>query len=82
MKSKLLALCVIGGLVGCAGVSTPGPNGEPSPFQQGLNEAARSYDESPWETFGPYGAAVAGLLAAIAGVKKGTAVYKARKPTP
>lgn len=85
MKRTLLACALCVTLVGCAGMFTPGPvdpltgKNQPSPWAAGVEEAARNYDESPWEVFGPWGAGVAGVLAAIAGVKKGTEVYKRRQ---
>lgn len=82
----LYAVVLCGALAGCAAFD-PGPpdaTGQPTPsaFEEGVREAGRVYDESPWEAFGPWGAGVAGLLAAAAGVRKGVQVYKRRKNAP
>jgi hypothetical protein len=77
---KSIYIAVIGlCLVGCSGLFTRGPEGEPSPWESGVRAAAESYDESPWDSFGPWGAGVAGLIAAAAGIRKGKQVYDKRK---
>jgi hypothetical protein len=84
MKKSCYTLLICLALAGC-GTFQAGPvdpstgQAAPSPFKIGLTEAAETYDESPWSTFGPWGAGIAGLLAAAAGIKKGQAVLKARK---
>ena len=84
MKRSAYILCILVALSGCA-LFEPGPldpaTGQPTPsvFELSLKEAAETYSESPWQTLGPWGAGIAGVLAALAGVKKGTEVYKRRK---
>lgn len=78
----LLLLCCLSG--GCS-LFTPGPKDPvtqqptPSVFEISVKEAAKEYSESPWATFGPYGAGIAGILAALAGIRKGKQVLDARK---
>jgi len=79
MKKFLCVITISLACAACAGTFTPGPDGGPSPWKAGLDEAAATYDESPFADFGVYGAGLAALIAGAAGVAKGRKVLQARK---